>query len=203
MLARPRPSTKSASVKPCSTKCGGCSARRGNCLPGRNPRVTTEARLSRCAKCGSAWKRLARCYRRRMKSTAGECKMGSGTLACSVMMSSRRLRPLLQRQGREANKPENPSSKGPRQGHGNEAKHNRCALFCAHPRSKTIAISSSSGGMQIPCIGAENQHNSKPSHSIRNGSPPICKQGVTGSIPVTSTNFPKELRFSSCESYPR
>jgi hypothetical protein len=31
----------------------------------------------------------------------------------------------------------------------------------------------------------------------------LCKQGVTGSIPVTSTNFLKELGFSSCEFYPR
>jgi hypothetical protein len=31
----------------------------------------------------------------------------------------------------------------------------------------------------------------------------LCKQGVTGSIPVTSTNFLKELGFSSSEFYPR
>jgi hypothetical protein len=31
----------------------------------------------------------------------------------------------------------------------------------------------------------------------------LCKRGVTGSIPVTSTNFLKELRLSSCNFYPR
>ena len=41
-----------------------------------------------------------------------------------------------------------------------------CALFCAHPPSKTIADGSSRAGKRIARNGAKNQHDSKPSHSV-------------------------------------
>ena len=59
--------------------------------------------------------------------------------------------------------------------------------ICAHPGSISVAIGSRTASVGIVCRGAANQLDSKTSHPIRNGSPPICKQGVAGSIPVTST----------------
>jgi hypothetical protein len=41
-----------------------------------------------------------------------------------------------------------------------------CALFCAHPLSKTMAVSGSQAGQQIARTTAENQHDSKSSHLV-------------------------------------
>jgi hypothetical protein len=41
-----------------------------------------------------------------------------------------------------------------------------CALFCADPRSKTIALGSNGTGNEITCISAENQHHSKSSYWV-------------------------------------
>lgn len=83
-----RPSTKSASAKACSTKCGGYSVKRGNCSPGRNPMATTEAQLSRYARYANVWNRSARCWRRRIRPVVGRPKASTLTLACSAMRNS-------------------------------------------------------------------------------------------------------------------
>jgi hypothetical protein len=65
---------------------------RGTCSPGRNPMATTEAQLSRCAKCASAWNRSARCLRRRARLAPGRLKTSTMTGASSVMRNSGRSR---------------------------------------------------------------------------------------------------------------
>jgi len=63
----------------------------------------------------------------------------------------------------------------------------RCAQFCAHPRSKLIAIGSSREGKGIARAGAENQRGSKQSQSILIVFARSLNQRVGGSSPPRFT----------------
>ena len=75
--------------------------------------------------------------------------------------------------------------------HGRTTRHlrseSRCAHFCAHPRSKTVAIGSSREGKGIACTGAENQRGSKQSQSILIVFARSLNQRVAGSSPARFT----------------
>ena len=57
-----------------------------------------------------------------------------------------------------------------------------CAQFCAHPRSKTMALGSNGTGRQIACIGAENQHDSKSSHWVGKASAATVNRRVASPL---------------------
>jgi len=73
------------------------------------------------------------------------------------------------------------------------------AQFCAHPRSKTIALGSNGTGRQIACIGAENQHDSKSSHSVGKASAATVNRRVASSnlarYPIQNFSRSQGTRF--------
>jgi hypothetical protein len=75
-------------------------------------------------------------------------------------------------------------------------KLDRCAPFCAHPRSKPVADGGSRAGEQIARTGAENQHESKPSHNVLIVLGRSLNQRVAGSSPARLTKIPRKPRFS-------
>jgi hypothetical protein len=57
----------------------------------------------------------------------------------------------------------------------------RCAQFCAHPRSKTIAKGNSRTGERIACTSTENQQHSKLSHLVGIGGAATVNRRVASS----------------------
>lgn len=74
------------------------------------------------------------------------------------------------------------------------------AHFCAHPRSKTKANSSSQAGKQIACIGAETQHHSKRSQFVIEGLLTTAEGEVGGSGPSRPTILTSYISDSNFHS---
>jgi hypothetical protein len=70
-----------------------------------------------------------------------------------------------------------------------------CAQFCALSPSQTIASGHSLAGKCIACIGAENQRDSKQSHSVLIVFGRSLNQRVGGSSPP---RFTKPFLFNKC-----
>jgi len=83
----------------------------------------------------------------------------------------------------------------PRHSRGTVFRGKNCALFCAHPLSKTVASGSREVGAGIAATGATIQHDSESSHSViivifRTHNPP-----VPGSSPGGPT-IPRGITFT-------
>jgi len=64
-----------------------------------------------------------------------------------------------------------------------------CASFCAHPTSKTVALGSNQAGQQIASTRAENERDSKSSHSVRKKSATTVNRRVASSNLARGANF--------------
>ena len=64
-----------------------------------------------------------------------------------------------------------------------------CALFCAHPLSKTMAVSGSQAEQQIARTTAENQHDSKSSHLVPKMSAATVNRRVASSNLARGANI--------------
>jgi len=72
-----------------------------------------------------------------------------------------------------------------------------CAQFCAPPHSRTIAIGSTRAMVEITATGAENQHDSEPSHSVLIVFGRSLNQRVVGSSPTRFTTPFSQLQAIS------
>jgi len=71
-----------------------------------------------------------------------------------------------------------------------------CAQFCAHPISKSVTLGSNGAGEQIARNGAENQHDSKSSHSVGKTSAATVNRRVASSNLARGANLFLKLRTS-------
>jgi hypothetical protein len=78
----------------------------------------------------------------------------------------------------------------------------RCALFCAHPTSKTIAFGSNGAGQQILSTRAENQHHSKSSYLVGKASAATVNRRVASSNLARGAILPAFSCNASTETYP-
>jgi len=68
-----------------------------------------------------------------------------------------------------------------------------CAQYFAPPQSRTVANGSRRARLESAATGAENQHDSEPSHSISIVFGRSLNQRVVGSSPTRFTNISKDL----------